>query len=103
MAQWSAPAVPTSEEAHAGLAAKVSAVLGAHLLGHVDVDVPKTSGMAAALGRVQMGEVEQEILVNMWEDWGLRHALEESVESPRKWVPRGPVPTHGRARAPKST
>ena len=65
--------------------------------------MPNTSGTAAALGRMQTGKVEQEILVNMWEDWGLRHALEESVESPRKWVPRGPVPTHGRARAPKST
>ena len=92
----------TSEEARAGLAAKVSVVLGAHRLGHVDAGVPNTSGTAAALGRVQTGEVEQEVLVNMWEDWGLRHALEESVENPRKWVPSGPMPMHRRARAQKS-
>ena len=83
--------------------AKVSAVLGAHLLGLIDVDVPTTSGTAAVLGHVQTGEVEQEIMVNMWEDWGLQHALEESIESPREWVPRGQMPAHGRAHAPKGT
>ena len=41
--------------------------------------MPTTSGTATALGRVQMGEVEQEIMVNMLEDWGLRHALEECI------------------------
>ena len=79
-------------------------VLGAHLLGHVDVSVPPTSGTAAALGRVQTGEVEQEMfLSNMWEDWGLWSALEESMESPRTWVPGGLTPVHGRAGAQKST
>jgi hypothetical protein len=63
--KWSAPAIPTSEWERADLAAKVSAVLGAHLLGLIRVDMPTTSGTAAALGRVQTGEVEQEIMVNM--------------------------------------
>ena len=62
--------MPTNEEARAGLAAKVSAVLGAHLVGYVEVDVPNTSGTAAAIGRMQTGKVAQEILVNMWEDCG---------------------------------
>ena len=72
--QLSAPAMPTSDEARGDLAAKVSVVLGVDLLGHVDVSVPTTRGTAAALGRVQTGEVEQEILANMWEDWGLLSA-----------------------------
>jgi hypothetical protein len=71
LAQWSAPAVLSANnvEGRASLAAKVGNVLGAHLLGLVDADVPNTGGTAAALGRVQTGEVEQEILANM----GLRH------------------------------
>ena len=48
-------------------------------------------------------EAEQEILANMWEDWGLRSALEESVESPRAWVPGGLMLVHGRAGAQNST
>jgi hypothetical protein len=42
----------------------------------VALGVPATRGTrtAAALGRVQTGEVEQEILANMWEDWGLLSA-----------------------------
>ena len=109
LAQWSAPAMPMSDEAREDLAAKVSVVLGAHLLGHVDVGVPTTRldrvsrGTAAALGRVQTGEVEQENMANMWEDWGLRSALEESVESPRAWVPGGLMPVRGRAGAQNST
>ena len=103
LAQWSAPAMPTSDEARGDLAAKVSVVLGAHLLGYVDVGVPATRGTAAALGRVQTGEVEQEIIANMWEDWGLRSALEESVESPRAWAPGGLMPVRGRAGAQNST
>ena len=96
--------MPTSDEARGDLAAKVSVVLGAHLLGYVDVGVPTTRGTAAALGRVQTGEVEQEIIANMWEDWGLRSALEESVESPRAWVPGGLMPVRrGRAGAQNST
>ena len=52
--------------AQRGSAVKVSVDLGAHLLGHVDFSVSSTtSGTAAALGRVQAGEVEQEILANM--------------------------------------
>ena len=74
----------------------MSVVLGAHLLGHADVSVPTTRGTAAALGRVQPGEVEQEILVNMWADWGLRGALEESLESP---AGVGPGWAHAGARA----
>ena len=100
-AQWSAPAMPTSDEARADLAAKVSVVLGAHLIGHVNVGVPTSRGTAAALGRVQTGEVEQEILANMWEDWGLRNALEESLESPRAWVPSGLMLVHTGARERK--
>ena len=50
---------------------------------------PREAQQQPSLGRVQTGEVEQEILANMWEDWGLRSALEESVESPQAWVPGG--------------
>jgi hypothetical protein len=46
LAQWSAPVMPTSEEAREDLAAKVGLVLGAHLLGHVDAGVPATRGTA---------------------------------------------------------
>ena len=70
---------------------KVAVVLGAHMLGQVDAGVPRTDGMATTLGRVQLGEMDAEIVDNMWEDWGLCNALDESLSCRQSWVPRGPM------------
>ena len=70
---------------------KVAVVLGAHMLGQVDAGVPRTDGMATTLGRVQLGEMDAEIVDNMWEDWGLCNALDASLSCRQPWVPRGPM------------
>ena len=40
---------------------------------------------------LQLGEMDAEIVDNMWEDWGLCNALDASLSCRQPWVPRGPM------------
>ena len=91
LAQLTVPDTRASNATEHNDETKVAVVLGAHMLGQVDAGVPRTDGMATTLGRVQLGEMDAEIVDNMWEDWGLCNALDASLSCRQPWVPRGPM------------
>lgn len=95
----------TGEQKHSD-DVKLALVLGAHLLGQIDVGVPRTDGLAVRLGSVQMGEMDDAIVQNMWEDWGLCNALDECLACRQTWVPKGPMHVwmmRAHARLPRGT
>ena len=84
------------------LAAKLSAVIGAHLQRQVEVGFTlPPRALARSLGAIQQGEMEGDCMRDQWEGWALEGWLEESLTGPQMWVPEGPA--HVAARKPKST
>ena len=88
------------------LEAQVAVVLAAHLSKHVDAGITShldDRALARLLGDVQCGDVEHDVVRNMWEDWGLKDSFAECLDCLRTWHPEGPLPQHARARRPLGT